>query len=261
MSDQQPPELRELDTSRARKSVLLTRTGGSGEPEHGKGAEANRRRRVLGRGLLLTGLASMASWPLLGFRIGLVVFVVGIAATLARSFRAIAHPANTSGADIRVQRVQQRLDQADLPEAARLEIQEALADLAQARERELGAQREIERALATLNGPGLQTALAKAQAGGDPDEIALRRQALDSHEELVARCEERKHGYSRSEAALDALEAALAQASTPSPDADDLLEINSRKLLNQLDALKRAAGELNALEDEREQTSRRPERA
>ena len=260
MSDT-PPELRTLDTSRARKDVVLTRSASSSDLAPGKGVGKGRRGRVLGTGIALTFAIGVTLGLGVSWVLGAASATVGLLATLVATARATAAPAALQKRGTRVQQLARRLEDADLPEAAAQELRSALRDLATARERDLAAQESIARTLATLDGPALKKALAAAQAEGDPETTSLRQRAVDTWQELLDRQEALKRGFARTEAALDALDVALAQATAPATPDNTTVEADSQRLLSQVEALRSVTEELDALESAPHPHTRSPERA
>ena len=249
MSDERPPDLRQLDTSKARKDVVLTRRQEGVVPAPDKGAGSGRRARVLGFGAALTGTLALGAVLLGAWLAGAAVLVAGAIATVVMTARAVTSPPAASGPVSRVARLQQRLDAAEVPDAARQELRQAMRDLLAAREREVAAEASIDATLSGLDPAALRQALARAETGGDAEEIGLRRQAMAAYDELAARREGLRQGFARTEAALDALDVTLAQAATPAGPEAGAVEADTRRMLGQVEALRRATAELSALED------------
>ncbi len=259
MSDS-PPELRKLDTSRARKDVVLTRSPEAAPRQDVKGAGAGRRGRVLATGVALTSAVGVTLGLSLSWVLGAAAVAVGVIATLVATARATAtSPLNPSGGT-RAQQLAHRLEKADLPEAAAQELRSALRDLVAARERDLAAQQSVTRTLSTLDGPALERALVEAQAAGDPEVTSFRQQAVDAWQELLNRQVALKRGFARTEAALDALDVALAQAATAAAPDNTTVVADSQRLLSQVEALRKVTDELDALDVPPPQ-KRSPERA
>lgn len=257
-----PQDLRQLDTSRARKGVVLTRTADTGGTPDVKGAGGGRPGTVLGAGLTLTSILSVTLGLMFGWIAAVVALALGVVATVVATARATSPAQLTADpSGTRLQRLERRLAQADLPDAAVQELRGALGDLAAARERELAAEQSVASTLKTLDGPALERALAKAEDAGDPEATAFRQQAVDAWRELVGRQVALKRGYARTEAALDALDVTLAQATTVAAPDSSTLEADSQRLFSQVDALRRATDELDALENAQQPPSRSPERA
>jgi hypothetical protein len=238
--------------------VVLTQTEGSDPGRDAKGSGAGQRGKVLGKGLAGTAVATVLSVALLSWPVAALVLVVGIVATVLMTARAVAVPGDSGN---RFQQLQQRLEGAEIPDTARREIQGALDRLAASQERQLAVKSSIDQTLRSLGAPGLDRSLVTAETGGDPEEIALRRQAVDAHADLAAQRDGLQRGLARTAAALDALELALAQAGTSSTPEVGSLESTSRQLLDQVDALRRATAELDALDDGRDPPPRSRERA
>jgi multidrug resistance efflux pump len=136
-----------------------------------------------------------------------------------------------------------------------------MLDLLSAQKRQEEAAQSIESTLKSLSPGTLRTALAAAETGGDAVEIRFRQQAVETYEDLVERRERMGQGIARTEAALDALMLALAQATAPDPQAADSVEADSLRLAGQVEALRHATAELDALETEPSPPGRGRERA
>ncbi len=255
MSGEGPPELRQLDTSRARKEVVTTQRAQPVTPAPEKGAGAAERGQILGLGLTFTSLAAVVTLLLGTWPVAAAALLIGLVVTFVLVARAVEVPRAASAEGDRIARLTARLAAADLPEAADRELKTALASLAAARERETAARASVARSLASLDGPALEAALAEAQAGGDPAAIALRQEAVDTWRGLQTRLADLDRGHARSDAALDALDATLAQAESAVAPAASTLDADSQRLLGQVQALRHAAAELEDLETE---ADRRP---
>ncbi|GEM_PF-7132281 len=259
MGDPGPPELRSLDTSRARKDVVLTRTAHDGPTPDAKAGGAERRGRILGLGLLGTSLVSLGATLAVGWLAGGAILGVGLVATFVATARAVeAPPAPTPD---RFQALHARLIEADLPPAAESELRGALDELRAARDRDTKALEVLDRSLAELDGDGLARQLATAEERGDATEIALRRQALAAHQGLVDRHGQLRKGEARATAALDALELALAQAAGAAAGDSSTVEADSQRLQDQVTALRRATDELDALDAQADRARPGTERA
>ncbi len=270
MADQEPLDLRALDASRARKQVRTTRTAPTpgASPDRPSANRGGRAGRTLGRGLLgslgvavlVAGGVALVAPAVVAVALGGVAFGVGVVVAALRTARRVDELPDSGGPAARLAMLRERLQEADLAPTVQAELLGALEQLAGARRREVAAEQTLDTALARLDGPGLARALVEAETRGDPEEVELRRRAVEDHAALLARRRELSLGHTRAEAALDALEVALAQATTsagePGPSADE----SGRRLLTHVEALQAAAMELASLEDppDRDPPPRRP---
>ena len=145
----------------------------------------------------------------------------------------------------RLERLQDTLRSAPVPESSRAAILATTNSLIDQLRAHIPRERALDRAVSTLSGTQFQADLEAARERGDPEEIGLREKAVADWEALTARQDALEVGRARIDAAFDALELLLARMQAEQGEARPP---GAEALIQELDALRAAIDELSGLE-------------